>query len=635
MRTPDQAKRLDILRDMVGLLAIFVCVAAVGVAFAQPWMPQPDMAGPALDRYVPAMDADSRLTGVYDPAGVLVGWNSQNVVLLPSLRGLTYDLKPALGAAVLARYAPLDGSKTGDATSWLRSIQLSEVRHRFMDMNGTITTTLTVYVREARGLFLIGIHTIETATDVVFDPPILAYPPDLGPDKSWQSDGVIVGATGYRSESRVVAAGPRKTEAGEFDDCLRIESTLTLLSSPPIETRSAEWLCAGAGVIETEEHDASGALIRRYLPNPSTAQFPPAALLVNGAQQAPATAPATAPDLWRLAVFARANLTGVEIESTIPPVWLPIDPPIVLAAAYNGDLLAFSAVTETGHLVWRFHTGGSIFSPPAFDPARGRIYFGATDKRLYALDVRGLYLWSFAVGDNVATRPAVAGDIVLFGSEDRHVYALNADTGALLWQAETGAAVVSSPAIAGDLALIGSDDGAVYAYDIATGALNWDYAADGAIEAPIVVAGDVAYAASNAGALVALEAASGAERWVTRIGAGVRYAPAKGDGFVVVVDEAGRLTSLAADDGRRLWQDPAHRYSGAPLVVGQSILAIDEGGTFRLFDQAGRQVRHWATSERVGIAETGNRYDFIYGPTVGGGAIWAVNAKAILWRLGP
>ncbi len=498
-----------------------------------------------------------------------------------------------------------------------------------MDVNGTITTTLAAYVREARGLFLIGVYNAAADADLIFDPPIQIYPSDIGPGKTWRSEGMFVGAIGYRSESRVLAAGPRETDLGRFDDCLQVESALTLLSSPPIETRSIDWLCAGAGVVETEEFDTAGALVQRYAPNASPARLPPASFLAGAMQQT------AAPDLWRLSVFAKANLTGTEIESTIPPVWLPLDPPIVLAAAYNGDLLAFSAVTETGHLVWRFHTGGSIFSPPAFDPARGRIYFGSTDKRLYALDARGLFLWSFVTGDNVATRPVVAGDVVIFGSEDRHVYALSADTGSLLWQAETGAAVVSSPAVAGTLVIIGSDDGAVYAYDIATGALMWDYAADGAIEAPIVVADDVAYAASNTGALVALDTRTGAERWVTRMGAGVRSAPAVGEGIVGVVDQANRLTLLADDDGRRLWRDPERRYSGAPLVVGKLILAIDEDGTFRLFDQAGRQMREWATSELVGIAETGNRYDFTYGPTAGGGAIWAVNAKAILWRLGP
>ena len=629
MTTPQRPKRLDAIRDTAGLLVIFLFMAAVGAAFVQPWLPQPDVAGPALDRYAPAIDADSRLTSVYDAAGMLVGWNSQNVALLPGVRGIVYDLRSAPGRAILARYAPSENTGGSDAMDWLRDIQLLEARDRFMDVSGTITTTLTAYVREARGLFLIGIYNAATDTDFIFDPPILVYPSDIGPGKTWRSEGMFADAIGYRGEGRVLAVGARKTDRGQFDDCLQVESRLALLSAPPLETRSVDWLCAGAGIIETEAFDTTGALIRRHSPNASPARFPPAPLLANAAQQMPA------PDLWQLSVFGRANLTGGEIESTIPPVWLPLDPPVVLAAAYNGDLLAFSAVTETGHLVWRFRTGGSIFSPPAFDPARGRIYFGSTDKRLYALDARGLFLWSFATGDNIATRPAIAGDVVIFGGEDRHVYALDADTGRLLWQAETGAAVVSSPAVADNLVLIGSDDGAVYTCDIATGALIWDYSADSAIEAPIVVEDDIAYAASNTGALAALDVHTGAERWVARIGAGVRNAPAVGNGFVAVVDEAGRLTALASDDGRRLWRDAARRYSGAPLVIDQSILAIDEDGTFRLFDRAGRNTRQWATSESIDITETANRYDFTYGPVTGGGAVWAINAKSILWRLGP
>ena len=81
----------------------------------------------------------------------------------------------------------------------------------------------------------------------------------------------------------------------------------------------------------------------------------------------------------------------------------------------------------------------------------GRIYIGCSDKHLYALDQRGLFLWSFATYDNIATRPVLAHNLVIFGSEDRHIYALDAETGELRWQYETGGAVVSSPALVRDL----------------------------------------------------------------------------------------------------------------------------------------------------------------------------------------
>ena len=103
----------------------------------------------------------------------------------------------------------------------------------------------------------------------------------------------------------------------------------------------------------------------------------------------------------------RARITADAGESTIPPVWIPGDPPLLLVAGYAGDLLALDAGEELGTIRWRFRPSSTVFSPPAYDPAHGRIYFGAGDRRLYALDVRGLFLWSFETGDNVATRPVI------------------------------------------------------------------------------------------------------------------------------------------------------------------------------------------------------------------------------------
>lgn len=633
---PDTPKRSDALRDVAGLLAALACVAATGAAFWQAWAPTPGPAGAALDRYAPAVNGDASLLAVYDAGGHLIGWDSQNVAALPTLHGITYDLGPAIGGAVLERYAPPAGN--GLSVEWARRIQLIEIRSRALDVHGALTTTTAVHVREAGGQFLAGIRDMSQGMDVVFAPFLHVYPPDLRPGATWHSEGSVSPvALTYRFEGQVAQAGPFESAAGRHDDCLRVETRLTLTAGNGHEavTAASEWLCAGVGVVEYIERDAADTITRREIPAsaaPGGAPWPPPAARL---QQTPALAD---PANWRLSVFAKANLTGAELESAIPPVWLPLDPPILLAAAYNGDLLAFSAASEPGLLAWRFHTAGAIYSPPTFDAERGRIYFGATDKRLYALDARGLFLWSFVTGDNVATRPLLVSDTILFGSEDRHVYALDADTGALRWQAETGAAVVSAPVALGQTVMVGCDDGGVYAFDLASGELLWETGIDDVesfIEAPVVAAGDRALVASSVGTLAALDPAMGDVVWSARIGAGVRRPPAVGDGLAAVIDQSGRLTVLDSTDGRRLWRDDTRRYSGAPLIAAEGVLAVDQSGVFRLFDRAGRQTGEWATADHVTAAETGNRFDFIHGAVIGGEAIWAVNAKAIVWRLGP
>jgi outer membrane protein assembly factor BamB len=255
----------------------------------------------------------------------------------------------------------------------------------------------------------------------------------------------------------------------------------------------------------------------------------------------------------------------------------------LLAAGHDGDLVAFDADDPTGSIVWRLHTGGIVYGPPAVDPARGRIYVGANDKRLYALDARGLFLWSFATGDNVATRPVVAGDTVIFGSEDRTVYGLDAATGRLRWTRETGGPVVSSPALATttsgqQVVVIGSDDGAAYGLDPATGDECWVHTTDEAIEAPVVADGATIYVASRAGTVSAVDAATGDVVWTAGIDGVLRTVPVVGNGRVFFVEMSGTLHALDQESGRREWSSPG-AYVGPPVLVGETLIAARSDGT--------------------------------------------------------
>ncbi len=77
--------------------------------------------------------------------------------------------------------------------------------------------------------------------------------------------------------------------------------------------------------------------------------------------------------------------------------------------------------------------------------------------------------WRYTTGLNVFSSPAVANEVVYVGSEDGHLYALNAKTGAKLWSYATNF-VDSSPAVANGVVYFGSTDDNVYALNASTGA---------------------------------------------------------------------------------------------------------------------------------------------------------------------
>ena len=84
--------------------------------------------------------------------------------------------------------------------------------------------------------------------------------------------------------------------------------------------------------------------------------------------------------------------------------------------------------------------------------------------------------WRFQTGGPVKSSAAIAGERVVVGSDDKHVYCLDFVTGEKIWAFETADAVEGSPLILGDYVYIGSADGQLYKLDLATGALQWTYA---------------------------------------------------------------------------------------------------------------------------------------------------------------
>jgi len=59
--------------------------------------------------------------------------------------------------------------------------------------------------------------------------------------------------------------------------------------------------------------------------------------------------------------------------------------------------------------------------------AGGTVYIGSDDQSLYALDAAtGHVRWTYAIGQNITSGPAVANGVVYVGTDGDGVYALKA-----------------------------------------------------------------------------------------------------------------------------------------------------------------------------------------------------------------
>jgi outer membrane protein assembly factor BamB len=608
---------------LVRVGAIPVLVLLVALFFVFPWLPEPPPAGAALERYAPEHDGGSILVKNFDAKGELVSTESQNLATIPDLRTFT-ELGKDIGGQLEDIYtSPQD----------MEDAEVVEVRRRTLEASGGISDSTDTLVLEPRGLLLLANRSGETGTEVIFDQPAVLLPSDLGPGKRWSSEGTA-GPVNYKLEGRVVGSGAFESDLGNFDDCLFVRTRLVFSGSGGQDNSVyfRDTYCAGVGLVESRKFDADGKATQRgtivstdQAPPEKAAALPPVPLT-------PPESVAGDPASWRLGHFGRLKPSGEASASSIPPTYVRTDPPMLLAAAEEGDLVALDAGKDPGSVRWRFHTEGNIYGPPAFDAETGRTFFGATDKKLYALDARGLFLWAFETGDNVASRPVVAGDTVVFGSENRNVYGLDAGTGRERWTVSTGGPIVSSPAFEGGVVIIGSDDGAVYGLDPETGEQKWRYLAKAAVEAPITAAGGVAYIASRSGELTALDARSGKEIWTSSQGTILRTAPAVSKEEVFVVDDDYSLLAFDRRTGKKLWENPDGSYVGPPLVAGEELVVARNDGHIERLDFDGQRSGGWDG------AVAGNPIDgdptFSIGPVAGGGALWAATDKASVVRLG-
>ena len=257
----------------------------------------------------------------------------------------------------------------------------------------------------------------------------------------------------------------------------------------------------------------------------------------------------------------------------------------------GGDGVVRCLDARSGRVLWKAATGGRVRSTPAV--ADGRVYVGSMDGHVHAFDAatgaglwkadtEGLRLDSAAAGfdrRSIVSSPAVALDVVLFGSRDGRLYAVSADDGSRLWSVDHRVSwVIGSPAVHEGAAIVGSSDGRfVHSVEIASGRERWRKPTTFNVFSSATIADGIAYLGVMDGSLIALDAATGATRWRFRAGDKVISTPAVAEGLVCFGSDDGFLYALGEDDtgarerpvARRavFWGSAAPRsFTGGPQV---------------------------------------------------------------------
>lgn len=176
----------------------------------------------------------------------------------------------------------------------------------------------------------------------------------------------------------------------------------------------------------------------------------------------------------------------------------------------------------TGKERWHTPTNASVSWSPLF--SKGKVYFSTDDGFFYAVDAKtGVEKWHFSPEQRdldssecdrcaLLFRPAIiTNGIIYVGSLDHHLYALDAETGAVRWHFSTGDSVLGPPAIVDDRLYLGSMDGNLYVLDVETGKEKQRYSISKGIYSTPIIDKDTIYLVN--GSLIALDAKTGTEKW--------------------------------------------------------------------------------------------------------------------------
>ncbi len=198
--------------------------------------------------------------------------------------------------------------------------------------------------------------------------------------------------------------------------------------------------------------------------------------------------PASSIAAGNMSIFAAANGSVEAFDETGRLEWKKPFAGAVGALSYSstsgrlyftwqGKLLALDAAS--GSTLWSASAGDSFLSAPM--ESRGAVYFGSTDGSLYAVDSgSGNVKWAYKTGGWVMGTPLATSDAVYFGSNDGYFYSVS-PSGKLLFRHQAISASWNSPAIyrapSGMLVVFGSNDGSIRALDAATGFERWSFSA--------------------------------------------------------------------------------------------------------------------------------------------------------------
>jgi serine/threonine protein kinase len=302
-----------------------------------------------------------------------------------------------------------------------------------------------------------------------------------------------------------------------------------------------------------------------------------------------------------------SSMTGMlqeveqELDDSILPVWIftaedeirgksaVADTSSLYVGVYDNNIYAIDL--KAGEFQWKYPTEGGIAVKPSL--YKDRLIFGSEDRVVYAISTGGRLMWTCPTEGRIRSSAVVEFDHAFFGSDDHRLYAVNAQSGRVIWRFETEGPVRSSPVLGDELVFVGSEDAHLYAVDLSTGASKWKFRANrGITSSPALFKKELLVVGSSDWNIYGVDAKTGYSAWRARTGNAVISSPVIFDETVYVGSSDKNLYALDVKSGRIIWKyEAASPIVSTPAVTDQAIYFGTTGGEVISLSRKDRKIR--------------------------------------------
>ena len=291
-----------------------------------------------------------------------------------------------------------------------------------------------------------------------------------------------------------------------------------------------------------------------------------------------------------------------------------VDREFIFAASADGVVMAINR--DSGDVEWRDRTDDMISG--AVGAGYGMVLYGTREAEVVALEqISGRELWRSTVSSEVVSAPQSNGRIVALQTVDGKLVALDASTGEQRWIYETTIPALtlrgsSKPVFAGNTVLAGFANGMVAAINANNGFLLWEervavpqgrYDIERVIDVDgdLLLAGNTLLASSYQGNLMGFDVQSGRITW--GLEASSYHGLAQGFGNIYYVNDQSQVIALRSNTDQVVWEnDDLHlRRLTAPRTLGNYVAVGDFEGYLHLMSQIDGHFVSRVRVDRKGI----------------------------------